>query len=179
MHSTRAELSTVSTSEPEATSNTPGATSPHPDVDAALADLAEGEKTWADLSLADRRKLLDKVHDLTVQHAADWVDAAVAIKGLDPKSPLVGEEWMSGPYPLATGTAALSASLAKLEAGSSPLDGATFGTAPGGRTTVKALPLNIFDKLLLSGFSADVWLQRESIVRRHSATRASPSVTRR
>jgi len=159
MYSTRAELSTVSTSEPEATSNTPDATSPHPDVDAALADLAEGEKTWADLSLADRRKLLDKVHDLTVQHAADWVDAAVAIKGLDPKSPLVGEEWMSGPYPLATGTAALSASLAKLEAGSSPLDGATFGTAPGGRTTVKALPLNIFDKLLLSGFSADVWLQ--------------------
>ncbi|RZK69700.1 MAG: aldehyde dehydrogenase [Rhodococcus sp. (in: high G+C Gram-positive bacteria)] len=149
----------MSTSEPEATSNTPDATSPHPDVDAALADLAEGEKTWADLSLAGRRKLLDKVHDLTVQHAADWVDTAVAIKGLDPKSPLVGEEWMSGPYPLATGTAALSASLAKLEAGSSPLDGATFGTAPGGRTTVKALPLNIFDKLLLSGFSADVWLQ--------------------
>lgn len=151
MYSTRAELSTVSTSEPEVTSNT---TSPHQEVDAALADLAEGEKTWADLSLTDRGTLLDKVHDLTVQHAADWVDAAVAIKGLDPKSPLVGEEWMSGPYPLATGTAALSASLAKLDAGTSPLDGATFGTAPGGRTTVKALPLNIFDKLLLSGFSA-------------------------
>ncbi|MFZ2172692.1 MAG: aldehyde dehydrogenase family protein [Rhodococcus sp. (in: high G+C Gram-positive bacteria)] len=111
------------------------------------------------MSLAARRRLLDRIHDLAAQHAADWVDAAVAIKGLDPKSPLVGEEWMSGPYPVATATAALSASLAKLESGRSPLDGATFGTAPGNRTTVKVLPLNIFDILLLSGFSAEVWLQ--------------------
>nr|WP_245813772.1 aldehyde dehydrogenase family protein [Rhodococcus marinonascens] len=109
--------------------------------------------------MADRAQLLDKVRELAVQHAADWVDAAVAIKGLNPKSPLVGEEWMSGPYPFAIAAAALSASLAKLDAGTSPLDGATFGTAPGGRTTVKALPLDIFDRLLLSGFSAEVWLQ--------------------
>ncbi|MCQ4120646.1 aldehyde dehydrogenase family protein [Rhodococcus sp. FXJ9.536] len=148
----------MSTSDPEATPH-PSDAPEHAAVDAALADLAEGEKTWADLSLSDRRKLLDKVHDLTVQHAADWVDAAVSIKGLDPKSPLVGEEWMSGPYSVATATAALSASLAELDGGGSPLDDATFGTAPGNRTTVKVLPLTIFDKLLLSGFSAEVWLQ--------------------
>jgi aldehyde dehydrogenase (NAD(P)+) len=174
-------MSTVSTSNPEATPPPSGAAE-HAAVDAALADLAEGEKNWADLSLSERRKLLDKVHDLTVQHAADWVDAAVGIKGLDPKSPLVGEEWMSGPYSVATATAALSASLAKLEAGGSPLDGATFGTAPGNRTTVKVLPLNIFDKLLLSGFSAEVWLQpgidRATAQRDAGLAQRDPSHTR-
>ncbi|WKG03755.1 aldehyde dehydrogenase family protein [Mycolicibacterium sp. HK-90] len=128
-------------------------------IDEALEQLVEGEKTWASLTLAARRGLLDEVRALTVRHAGEWVDAAVGIKQLDPSSPLVGEEWMSGPYSLAAGLGALSESLAKLEADRSPLDGAEFGYAPGGRTTVKALPLNTFDQLLLSGFSAEVWLQ--------------------
>lgn len=128
-------------------------------IDEALEELVEGEKTWASLSLAARRGLLDEVRALAVRHASEWVDAAVGIKEIDPASPLVGEEWMSGPYSLVAGLAALSESLAKLETGRSPLDGAEFGYAPGGRTTVKALPLNTFDQLLLSGFSAEVWLQ--------------------
>nr|WP_181763055.1 aldehyde dehydrogenase family protein [Rhodococcus spelaei] len=137
----------------------PEAQTSYPEVDRALADLVEGEKTWAGLSLGRRRRLLDRVRDLTVEHADEWVDAAVAVKGLDPNSALVGEEWMSGPYPVATATTGLAASLAKLESGASPLADATFGTAPGGRTTVRALPMTVFDRLLLSGFSADVWLQ--------------------
>lgn len=128
-------------------------------IDEALEQLVEGEKTWSSLTLAARRGLLDEVRTLTVRHAGEWVDAAIGIKQLDPSSPLVGEEWMSGPYSLAAGLGALSESLAKLEAGRSPLDGVEFGYAPGGRTTVKALPLNTFDQLLLSGFSAEVWLQ--------------------
>jgi acyl-CoA reductase-like NAD-dependent aldehyde dehydrogenase len=128
-------------------------------IDRALEELVEGEKNWATLPLVARRRLLDEMRTLTVEHAAEWVRAAVGIKGLDASSPLVGEEWMSGPYALAVSLAALSDSLAELEGGRSPVGGAEFGTAPGGRITVKALPLNTFDQLLLSGFSAEVWLQ--------------------
>lgn len=127
-------------------------------VDQSLSDLAEGEKAWAATSLDRRRQLLDDIQQLAVQHGDEWVEAAVQIKQLDPASPLVGEEWISGPYPVAAGAAALSASLAKLVVGESPLDGATFGSF-GGRTTVNVLPLNIFDRLMMSGFSAQVWLQ--------------------
>lgn len=150
-------------------------------IDEALEELVEGEKTWASLSLAARRGLLDEVRALTARHGAEWVDAAVGIKQLDPASPLVGEEWISGPYSLAAGLAALSESLAKLEAGRSPLDGAQFGYAPGGRTTVKALPLNAFDQLLLSGFSAEVWLQpgieRAEAIRSAGLAQRDPSRT--
>ncbi|WP_418003162.1 aldehyde dehydrogenase family protein [Mycobacterium sp. PDNC021] len=149
-------------------------------VDQALDELAEGEKAWAATPLARRREILDDVQQLAVQHGAEWVEAAVRIKQLNPDSPLVGEEWISGPYPLAAGAAALSASLAKLEAGKSPLDGATFGTAAG-RTTVNVLPLNVFDKLLLSGFSAQVWLQpgvgRDEAVRTAGLAQRDPGKT--
>ncbi len=128
-------------------------------IDAALAELHDGEKTWASLSLPDRRALIERVRDLTVRHAAEWVDAAVSIKGLDRSSPLVGEEWISGPYAFAGGTATVAETLRNLEQGKSPLDGASFGSAPGSRTTAEVLPRGIFDQLLLSGFSAQVWLQ--------------------
>lgn len=129
-------------------------------VDQALGELVEGQKAWAQITLGQRRQILQRVQALAVQHGSAWVDAAVQIKQLDPGSPLVGEEWISGPYSLASGAGALADSLAKLEQGRSPLDGATFGTSPGGQTTVDVLPLNIFDRLLLSGFSAKVWLQQ-------------------
>ncbi|MGH3563568.1 MAG: aldehyde dehydrogenase family protein [Mycobacterium sp.] len=127
-------------------------------VDAALSDLAVGEKNWAELPLRDRCELLDRVRELTLRHSAEWVDAAVQIKGLDPSSQLVGEEWISGPYAVATSLRVLSATLDALDHGKSPLENAKFGTA-GDRVTVKVLPTDMFDTLLLNGFSAEVWLQ--------------------
>ncbi len=53
-------------------------------IDSVLAALAEGEKKWSRQSLTGSRALLDRVRTLTGQHAQDWVDAAVDIKGLDP-----------------------------------------------------------------------------------------------
>ncbi|MDV8024763.1 aldehyde dehydrogenase family protein [Rhodococcus sp. IEGM 1330] len=134
-------------------------TGPTEAVDAALADLSEGEKNWGRLTLAERRALLERVHALTTAHAQEWVTAATSIKGLDASSSLVGEEWLSGPYSFLNGLGTMAHTLAALEADSSPLAGATFGTAPGGRTTVSVLPLNIFERLLLNGFTAEVWLK--------------------
>lgn len=130
-----------------------------PAIDAALADLSQGEKTWGQLTLADRRALLERMHALTSTHAQEWVTAASSIKGLDSSSSLVGEEWLSGPYSFLGALGVLTHTLTALEAGTSPLADAKFGTAPGGRTTVSVLPLNIFERLLLNGFTGEVWLE--------------------
>ncbi|MFD4440631.1 aldehyde dehydrogenase family protein [Nocardia sp. NPDC058519] len=128
-------------------------------IDTALADLTQGEKTWAATDLRRRRELLDELHALTARDAEAWVAAARTIKKLDADSPLLGEEWMSGPMTMLAGAQALSESMAALEKGASPLEGVELTTAPGGRVAVPALPHGIYDKLLLSGFSADVWLK--------------------
>jgi aldehyde dehydrogenase (NAD(P)+) len=148
-------------------------------VDRALAELVEGAQTWAATPLSRRRQLLEQVRKLAVEHASEWICAAAGIKGLPADSPLLGEEWLSGPYAVALNTAALANSLAKLEAGDSPLQGVEFGSAPGGRTAVEVFPLDAFDRLLLSGFSAQVWLQpgvgREQALREAGLAQRDPS----
>jgi aldehyde dehydrogenase (NAD(P)+) len=138
---------------------TDSASSTSKEVNAALGELIEGEKTWARTDLLKRAQLLGSVYELAVRHSQEWVDAAVRVKQLDPGSPLVGEEWISGPYPVATNAATLAQSLVQLAEGRSPLGEQQFSEAPGGRVAVNVFPGSLWDKLLLSGFSAQVWLQ--------------------
>ncbi|MBT0771345.1 aldehyde dehydrogenase [Kineosporia sp. J2-2] len=127
-------------------------------VDSALADLDRGTEVWGRTSLPARRLLLARVHALTATYAQDWVRACAGIKGLATDSPLVGEEWMSGPYATLNGLAALIDSLRALQAGRSPVEGHRFGTAPGGRVTVRVLPHDPVDRVVLGGYTADVWM---------------------
>ncbi|GLY14009.1 putative aldehyde dehydrogenase [Kineosporia sp. NBRC 101677] len=127
-------------------------------VDSALTDLERGVEVWARTSLPARRLLLSRVHALTSMYAHDWVQAAVEVKQLPEQSPLVGEEWLAGPYTMLTNLSALIDSLRALQRGRSPVEGYRFGRAPGGRTTVRVLPHGPVDRLILSGYSADVWM---------------------
>ncbi|MEV4124849.1 hypothetical protein [Nocardia sp. NPDC049707] len=72
-------------------------------------------KTWAHTPRRRRCEVLDDIHARTGRFSHEWVRAAH--KGLDPDSPLVGAEWMSGPMTLLQATAALSATLSALEQG--------------------------------------------------------------
>ena len=127
-------------------------------MDAGLTDLTAGALRWATLDLAGRRRLLEALSTAVTAESAAWVDVAARFKGLPADSPLVGEEWLSGPYAVLTALRALADSLLALEAGRSPVDGFPIGAAPGGRVCVQVLPHNIFDRLLLNGFSAEVWM---------------------
>ncbi|MET9661937.1 aldehyde dehydrogenase family protein [Streptomyces sp. NPDC006510] len=129
-----------------------------PALDTVLAELAEGERRWAATSLAERGALLTRVHAAVRAESETWVRVASRIKLLPDDSPLVGEEWLSGPYSLLTSLAALTRTLRTIDSGHGPLDGAEFGQAPGGRVSVPVLPLTIQDRLLLNGFSAEVWM---------------------
>ncbi|MEU2103410.1 MULTISPECIES: aldehyde dehydrogenase family protein [unclassified Nocardia] len=150
-------------------------------VDNALADLAAGEKTWAATPLRRRRALLDEIHARIGRFAEDWVRAACVVKDLDEHSPLIGEEWMSGPLTLLQATAALSATLAALETGRSPVAGITLREAPGGRLAVPAFPFGVYDRLLLNGFRGEVWLRpgvdADSARRRAGLAQLDPTAT--
>ncbi len=128
-----------------------------PDIDALVVDLAAGEQAWAQTPLTARRQLLLEIGAAAHAHAAEWVRVAARIKQLDPASPLLGEEWISGPYALIGYTQALQDTLARLADGTDLLAGYRVDTAPGGRLAVQVLPHGIYDTLLLSGFRAEVW----------------------
>ena len=127
--------------------------------DQMIAELHDGERGWARESLASRRDLLLQMHANVAAHAEQWVRVAGEIKQLPAGSPLLGEEWTSGPWAVLGYAEALAETLARLAQGRDLLAGYPVGTAPGGRVAVDVLPHNVFDRLLLSGFRAQVWME--------------------
>ncbi len=107
-------------------------------------------------------------------HAAapEWVAAAAKAKGLRPDSPLRGEEWISGPWAVLY---AVNRYLRTLRAiarrGASPIPKAASHAS--GRTVLKVFPHSLYDRALLSGISAQVWLQ-PGVTPQDAAREAAP-----
>lgn len=89
-------------------------------LDETVATLRDGVATWAAISLARRRVLLEQMRAATAANAERWVQIAAQIKGLDPRSPLVGEEWISGPYPVLSAVGALIETLRRSRRAAAP-----------------------------------------------------------
>jgi acyl-CoA reductase-like NAD-dependent aldehyde dehydrogenase len=127
-------------------------------LDATIAELRTAETEWARVSLGERAELLMALHATVAAASAHWAKAASEIKGLDAASQAVGEEWISGPYPVLTAAATLAKTMTDLAGGQSPLAKKKFGRAPGNRVTIPVLPGNAYEAILLHGFTAEVWM---------------------
>ena len=128
------------------------------ELEPALSTLREGADRWVRMTIAERRQLLREVRAATLAAAPSWVEAACAIKGIDPRSPAAGEEWSSGPYAVISATSAIEKTLRMLDRGLSPIDHVELSTAPGGRTTLRVFPYLPKD-LVLQGYEAHLWLR--------------------
>ena len=126
----------------------------------ALEDLARARGDWAALSIAARIDHLRAVARNCDVHAQRWVRAACEAKGLELGAPLAGEEWSSGPWATILATNRLIDSLRAIEVTGKPrLRPGSVRTRRDGRVVVDVFPQNRWDKLLLSGVRAEVWMQ--------------------
>jgi len=128
-------------------------------IGADLDELERGAAAWAHVTLEQRARLMKALHATVSAVAEEWADTASTSKGVEPGHPLRGEEWLSGPYAVLVAVDAYRATLEKLAAGLSPLDGVKTDAAPGGRLRAHVFPLNAIDGLLLSGFTGEVWFE--------------------
>jgi len=143
------------------------------DLDRDLATLRGSARAWVVLPLPEKLELLHQVREATGHVAQQWVQASCAGKQISPHAPVAGEEWMSGPYALITGVAALADTLGDLVAGRDPLRGVRAQRKPGGRVATRVFPVKLQDQVLM-GHKADVWLRpgvsldeaREGVARR-------------
>lgn len=134
------------------------AASRYPQHEAALEALYRHRNDWARTSVEERLSILQQVKDALLAVAEDWAMAASHAKGLPEGSPLVGEEWLAGPGAMMAGCNGLMHTLQQLE-GKAFLDGVPRRTLSNGRLSVRVTPSSHWDRLLLSGISADVWMQ--------------------
>lgn len=127
--------------------------------DAELKTLDAAKHDWARMPVAKRIALLQSVKDALMPVAEGWATTAARKKRLPEGSTLVGEEWISGPYALMAGCNGLMETLSKLDR-KAFLKGLPTRTLPNGQTAVRVVPHSIWDKLLVSGVKADVWMQK-------------------
>ena len=130
----------------------------HSALDEAVSALAATKDNWAQTSIDKRMSILAQIKERTAQVAEQWVEAAVKGKQIPEGSPLAGEEWMSGPYSLIGACNALLETLSKMD-GKKFLAGLKKRRLPNGNLAVQTMPNTIWDRLLLSGISAEVWMQ--------------------
>ena len=126
-----------------------------PTVDALVAGLVARKDHWVQVGLPRRVELLRACIDATVAAAEGWVLASCKAKGIDPGSSLAGQEWLGGPMAVVRNMRLL---VEALEQGGKPkLPG--VHTRPDGQVVADVFPDTLLDKLLYTGYRAEVWIE--------------------
>ena len=125
-----------------------------------LVALDEIKHIWANTPTDRHIKTLEQIKKNLMHVSNDWVELAAKNKGIPENTSLVGEEWMSGPYAL------MSACNAFIETFSN-INKKDFKNSlktrelQNGQLSVNVIPASIWDRLILSGVTAEVWMQPE------------------
>jgi acyl-CoA reductase-like NAD-dependent aldehyde dehydrogenase len=130
------------------------------DYDAALADLDAAKDAWVQVSPVERIALLQGMKDGIMKVAEGWAETSARKKGLVVGTAIAGEEWLAGPYATIAGVNALMVTLSQMK-DKSFIDHLPQRELPTGQLGVKVMPHSIWDRLLLSGVNAEVWMQKE------------------
>jgi aldehyde dehydrogenase (NAD(P)+) len=149
-------------------------------LDRDVATLRAHADGWARLAIAEKVRHLRVMRACTIEVAADWVAGAAKAKGID-NTPLAGEEWLSGPWPLLSALDRLAATLAGIARdGTPPIPESAIRTRPDGQVYVEVFPVDNADRILLNGLRAEVWMDpavTRATLREHIASfykRAEP-----
>ncbi|ASM73267.1 MULTISPECIES: aldehyde dehydrogenase family protein [Roseobacteraceae] len=127
-------------------------------LDTALAALSKGKDAWARTGNAERIAILSEIKDRLLDVSEGWAETAARHKLIPSGSPLVGEEWTSGPYAVMSACNGLMQTLSEME-GKAFLSRLPMRQTTNGQLAVRVMPHSIWDRLLLSGVTADVWMQ--------------------
>ncbi len=128
-------------------------------IDQAVDVVAANATRWIHTAIPDRRRILARIVEDTMQVAEDWSAAAARAKGLEPDSPAWGEDAATGPMQLVRHARLLDRTLEMLETTGEVSFPGDPVVRPDGRVTVPVFPTSTLDRALYVGHTADVWLQ--------------------
>jgi aldehyde dehydrogenase (NAD(P)+) len=127
-------------------------------LDQYIEVLQDHKDEWACLSIPKKLVLLDTIRQRLAARSEAWVAASVRGKQMQAGSPEEGEEWTSGPWTLAVGINGYMDTLRALSRGRLLMPKKVH-TRPDGQVAARIFPNTLFDKILLNGITAEVWMQ--------------------
>ncbi len=127
-------------------------------LDRDLETLSASKTSWAGLPLERKIAMLQAVQRDVHAVAPEWAHAATRAKGLMPGSPLAGEEWLSGPWAVLYSLTRYLRTLGAIRR-TGKVELPAMRVRSDGRTVLDVFPHDAYDRVLLSGVRAQVWMQ--------------------
>ena len=127
-------------------------------LDADLQTLAANRELWVRTSIEQRISILAEIKEAVMPVAQAWAQTASRQKGIAKGSTLEGEEWLSGPYTVLGYCNEMMTTLAKVQ-GKRHLDDVPVRQLSNGQVVARVLPHSLWDHLLLSGVTVNVWME--------------------
>ncbi len=129
------------------------------EMDTAVQSLQSHKNEWVALPIKQRIALLDRLIADFAAIAPRWVAACARAKGIAEDSPLVGEEWGAGAWPVLKNMRLLRQALVAIEAHGRPRIPGPVRTRPDGQVIAQVFPQTIYDRLFFMGITAEVWME--------------------
>lgn len=128
-------------------------------IDRAVAVLHESKDAWVEVGVADRIELLRRLRRDTKRVMKRWVSRAIEAKGIEAGTPAEAEEWFGGPFTVLRNLRLLERSLEEIAKHGRPIPPGKPRALPDGQLAVPVFPYEPWDKVLYSGFTAEIWME--------------------
>lgn len=128
-------------------------------LDKALDGLHAAAPSWVALPLQDKIALLEDLPRKISNVGPQLVAAAREAKGIAPDSNWAAEDWLTAVWAFIQGVNAHLLVLKRVLAGHEPIRPNAIHTRPDGQVVVDVFPVTGYDRLLLNGWKAQVWIE--------------------
>ena len=129
---------------------------PLSEVDARVEALAQRKDDWVATPIPRRVQLLKECVPALLAVSDDWVKDGCRAKGIAEDSSLAGEEWVGGPWQTMRNLRLL---IEALQADARP-KAPKITTRADGQQVARVFPATLFDKIMFTGYSGEVWLTK-------------------
>lgn len=141
------------------------------ELEDALHQLATNKQAWASLPVGNKIELLSEVLDSMWSVAEPWVAESVKAKGTTDLRYSYAEEWAFVANVVRT-IRLLRRSLVEIQRFGRPRIPRGLTTREDGRVVAHVFPQSLYDRLLLPGTTAEVWMQPGVTIEETRATQA-------
>jgi acyl-CoA reductase-like NAD-dependent aldehyde dehydrogenase len=131
------------------------------EMDAAIKTLQGQKEAWIRVTVNERIALVDTLLRDFAALAPRWVETALRARGSSPDSPIAGEEWGAGAWPVAKQLRQLRQALTDIASTGRPRIPGPLKTRPDGQVIAPVFPQSTYDKLFFGGVTAEVWMEPE------------------
>ena len=131
------------------------------EMDEALAALQGKKAQWSVLPIRDRIAILEELARDFLAVAPEWVEAECRSEGIDPRSALAGEEWITGPYFILRNARLLARSLRGVAKEGHPEIPGEVWARENGQVAARVFPTDTYDRLFYPKMTAEVWMDPE------------------